>query len=256
MSYLQIRYGSAPLGKACSLQAVVPDGPGPHPAVYLLHGLSDDDSIWQRRTSIERYAETLGIAVVMLDGAKSFYCDLPNGAGDYERHILESIATCERLLRLRPERSARAIGGLSMGGGGAIRIALRHPQLFGSAHSHSGLFDPARYFAAGPAKMRKDWVGGALFAAFGPRLPASADPFKQARAAARAGKPLPALHIDCGSEDFLLDHNRRFHALLDRLGIAHTYVEHPGAHGWDYWDRHIPAALRFHAQAFGLKPAT
>jgi S-formylglutathione hydrolase FrmB len=254
MPLIHLNYHSQALGLASGLFAVVPERPGPHPAVYLLHGLSDDYTIWQRRTAVERYADELGIAVVLLDGGRSFFCDLPDGRGDYERHILESIATCERLLRLRPERSARAIGGLSMGGGGAIRIALRHPGMFVSAHSHSGLLDPAAYYRLPRAHLRKDWVGAALVAAFGARLPASADPFAQARAAVRSGAALPALHLDCGAEDFLLPHNRAFRDLLGRLRIGHVYAEHPGAHGWDYWDRHLPAALRFHCRAFGLIP--
>lgn len=63
---------------------------------------------------------------------------------------------------------------------------------------------------------------------------------------------LPALRIDCGAEDFLLDHTRAFHAHLDELGIPHEYEEFPGGHTWDYWDRHVQEALAFHAGVLGL----
>jgi putative tributyrin esterase len=67
---------------------------------------------------------------------------------------------------------------------------------------------------------------------------------------------LPALHIDCGTEDGLLDRNRRFHAHLDTLGIPHQYEEFPDGHSWDYWDRHVQKALAFHAGVLGTSSAS
>ena len=81
---------------------------------------------------------------------------------------------------------------------------------------------------------------------FGARVPASADVFKLALRA----KPLPRLHIDCGSDDFLIACNRKLHAFLERKGIAHTYREFPGNHNWQYWQERLPAAFDAHAAWF------
>ena len=63
---------------------------------------------------------------------------------------------------------------------------------------------------------------------------------------------MPKLRIDCGADDFLIEHNREFHAHLNKLKVPHEYAEFPGAHTWDYWDLHIREALAFHARALGL----
>jgi len=72
--------------------------------------------------------------------------------------------------------------------------------------------------------------------------------------AERADKStLPALRIDCGLDDFLLQDNRRFHQHLEKLGIAHEYAEHPDEHNWEYWDLHVQEAIAFFARVLGIK---
>ena len=67
-------------------------------------------------------------------------------------------------------------------------------------------------------------------------------------------KTLPDLRFDCGTEDFLLDHNRELKAFLDEKKIPHEYEEFPGAHNWEYWDEHIQEALVFLSRSLGIKP--
>jgi len=68
----------------------------------------------------------------------------------------------------------------------------------------------------------------------------------------RRGARSPKLKIDCGTDDFLIEQNREFHAYLGKIGVPHRYDEYPGAHNWDYWEAHLPEALAFHARALGL----
>jgi len=241
MSLLHLQYFSQALSKQSALYATVPDGEGPFPVVYLLHGLSDDYTIWQRRTSIERYAEDAGVMVVMLDGARSFYCDMKGSPGNYEQHILESVRVIDRLLPTIPTAQGRAIGGLSMGGYGCMKLGLKYPELFGSVAAHSGALD------ANAMLGNRDFTE--IHAVFGDVLDPADDCFALA---ARPG-PKPALYFDCGVEDFLLAHNRDFHAHLQRLQIAHTYHEFPGSHNWEYWDLHIREALAFHCVHFNAR---
>jgi S-formylglutathione hydrolase FrmB len=82
------------------------------------------------------------------------------------------------------------------------------------------------------------------------RAEAPTDPY--ALAATIDRRLLPALRLDCGLEDGLLEENRAFHRHLEQLGIPHEYAEFPGAHTWDYWDCHVQEAIAFHRRALGL----
>lgn len=241
MALAHVHYWSPALHKQSALFITLPDGDeGPLPVVWLLHGLSDDYTIWQRRTSIERYAQRHRVLVAMPDGGRSFYCDSALGA--WERHLLDSVAFVDRTFPVIAARHGRGIGGLSMGGYGALKLGLKHPELFASAHSHSGYLDPADPVALADVPEKRLVFGGGVAK--------GDDCFALARAHARRRGVKPALRLDCGHDDFLLDHNRRFHAHLVKLRVDHVYEEHPGAHSWDYWDAHVDAALAFHRRAF------
>lgn len=242
MAFGEFHYFSPALSKHTCCNVIFPEiegQNGPFPVLYLLHGLSDDYSSWQRRTSIERYVQALPLIVVMPDGGRGWYSDAPEGFA-YERAIInDAIGFIDRAFHTIPEKSGRAISGLSMGGYGAIKLALKFPDLFTSAHGHSGAYgfghglwrdeQPEFTRIIGP-----DALGGPQ------------DLWRIAENAAEG--ETPALRIDCGSSDFLIEQNRDFHGHLENLGIAHEYEEFPGAHDWPYWDRHIQSALRFHAR--------
>ena len=233
MSLLHVNYFSQALGKQSAMFVTVPDGEPPFRVVYLLHGHSDDYTIWQRRTSIERYADEHKVMVAMLDGARSFYTDARDGAFRYEQHVLESVRFVDSTFRTRPEAGARCIEGLSMGGYGAMKLGLKHPDLFGAIVSHSGVLD------LGASLSEKSSPEMQLI--FGQKLAPDEDCF----ALAARGQDMPAIRFDCGVDDFLIEHNRRFHAHLDSLDIAHEYEELPGAHTWDFWDRQVQEGLAF-----------
>lgn len=236
---IHLDYFSEPLGKQAAMQVVVPQKPGRHPLIVQLHGYSDDYTIWQRRTTIELEAERIGAAVAMLDGGLSFYTDAADGTGDWEKHILFSTELVERTFGVGGSRNRRAIGGLSMGGYGAMKIGLKHADRFGSVVSHSGVLDIGHWYAEckRPKQMQR---------IFGAKPKASEDPVRLLAGA----KPLPRLWIDCGTEDFLIAHNRRFQRLLMRRGVRHEYREYPGSHSWDYWQARLPESFDHHAAWF------
>ncbi len=241
MSFLSAQFFGKSIVKMASMYVILPPGKGPFPVLYLLHGLSDDHTIWHRRTSIERYVEGRNLIVAMPDGGRSFYCNDPRPAGlAYEDHIARDVVEfVDETFPTIPARRGRAVAGLSMGGYGAVMLALRHPDVFCAACSHSGALgfchSPHEIDGVDPAdilpRQRYDCY----------RLAA-----RMLRAAKGAGKKtMPALRIDCGTEDFLLQENRAFHAHLARLGIEHIYQEYPGDHTWEYWDQHIRQTLDF-----------
>jgi S-formylglutathione hydrolase FrmB len=183
--------------------------------------------------------------IVMPDSGRSFSCDAVNGPAYQSAFVKDLVPFIDRTFHVRAEKAGRCIGGLSMGGYGAIKLALQYPELFVSAHGHSGTYDFGHGFRDEEREAQLilgDYVQGG-----GPN-----DCYKLAAAC----KNPPALRIDCGVDDFILEHSRQFHAHLEKLGIPHEYAEFPLGHGWAYWDLHIQEALDFHARHLGMQPRT
>jgi len=250
MALCQLHYFSPALGKQTAAMVVLPESPDvkpPYATFYLLHGLSDDHTIWLRRTSIERYVEGLPLIVVMPDGGRGFYCDAVDGFAYDAAIAADLVGLIDRTFPTRADRSGRCVGGLSMGGYGAMRFALAHPDIFGSATSHSGAL-----------RFGHDPIGGdhpyaAEFARILGPTPAGGPNDLFALAAGIPKSDLPALRIDCGTEDFLIEDNRAFHAYLDQIGVPHEYAEFSGDHNWGYWDQHVQEALAFHLRVLGIE---
>lgn len=213
-----------------------------HPTLYLLHGLSDDHSIWLRRTSIERYVAPLGLAVVMPAVHKSFYTDMVEG-DPYWTFVSEELpAIASQFFPLSTQRSETFAAGLSMGGYGAFKLALRCPERFAAAASLSGAMDVTLLFD----KTRDPSYPILANRVFGSRkrLKGSEDDlFHLAEVLAKSHRPRPKLFQCCGTEDFLYEENLRFRDHLLRLGFDLHYEEGPGGHEWGYWDMMIQKVL-------------
>ncbi len=262
MALAELRYFSLALRKMTGAMVLLPeraDFEGPFPVFYLLHGLSDDYSAWTRQTHIEQYARDYPMIVVMPDGGRGFYTDAREGYAYDAAITRDLVPLIDRTFRTSAGRHSRVIGGLSMGGYGALRLALSHPDMFCSAVSHSGALgvgsrriDPDdrpdkefdEVFSEDPAAEFRRLFGDD---------PIGGPNDLSALSEAVAGKQPPALRFDCGSEDPLLEENRKFHRHLEKLGIPHEYEEFPGGHEWEYWDLHVQDALRFHARALGIQ---
>ncbi|HZS36184.1 MAG TPA: alpha/beta hydrolase-fold protein [Polyangia bacterium] len=225
---------SAALDRHVSYTAVVPDaGEPPFAVLYQLHGYTDDHRAWLHRANLLRHLARWPLVAILPSGENSYY------TGAIETFVMRDLpAHVRRTFNVRDGKAA--IGGLSMGGYGAIRLGLKYPDRFASIVAHSSRL-PAR-----DELPSLNWTRG---------LPLD-DLDVDALASRAAARPLPRLAFDCGTEDHLLADSRRFHALLTQRNVAHDYAEHPGAHTWDYWDAHVPRALELHAAALGLAPAT
>ncbi len=251
MAFATINYFSHSLEKASSMNVVFPDSPDaarPWSVLYLLHGLSDDHSTWMRRSCVERYTLGYPLMIVMPDGGRNWYTNaVEGGVGAYEDDLLKDvIGLVEKNFPVKADRAGRALGGLSMGGFGALKIGLKYPKMFASVHSSSGLpalcRDPEESKTLSPEFAR---IFG-LEPTDGPD-----DPF--ALAVKAKPRQLPAISIDCGDEDPFLSQNRTFHDHLLELKIAHEYNEHNGSHDWRYWDARLQEALVFHRKNLGIR---
>lgn len=250
MAVCEVHYFSSSLMKMTAANVIVPEGiKGPFPVMYLLHGLSDDYSAWCRRTSIERYADEWPLIVVMPDGGRGFYCDsLENPRGAYESAIVKDlIGFVDNTFPTIAKREGRVIAGLSMGGYGAMKLAVKFPDLFSACVSHSGALTFAHY----PLSRDDDWDKEFRLIVGDEPAGGENDIFALLEKAKTA--PLPAIRIDCGVDDFLIERNREMHGYLEGLGIPHEYAEYPGVHNWPYWDEHVQEAIAFFAGVIGLK---
>jgi S-formylglutathione hydrolase FrmB len=212
--------------------------------LYLLHGHSDDHTAWQRWTSIERYVEGLDLAVVMPAVHLSYYTDMTHG-GRYWRFISEEVPAVVRdMFSLSSNREDNFIAGLSMGGYGAFKLALTHPERFAAAASLSGALDIRERVRPDNPRNDKDRLIE-MHNVFGDpsKLPGSKhDLLALAKKVAR-GNIKPHLYQCCGTEDFLYAENIHFRDIVRKLPIDLTYEGGPGEHNWDYWDKMIQNVL-------------
>lgn len=252
MAFMDCHFFSETLGMSTSMYVVLPQGTqgqigmsgrvvgNKHPVLFLLHGLSDDHTIWMRRTSIERYAAALGIAVVMPNVHRSFYADMANGLR-YWSFISEELPRLARsFFPLAEEREHTFVAGLSMGGYGAMKLGLSYPERFGAVASLSGVMD-AQAFAYTRDLQEMSSIFGDLGSVPGSRN----DLFHLAARLAASGVSQPKLFQCCGTEDFLYADNVRFREHCRQLGLELSYEEEPGIHEWGYWDMKIKRVLEW-----------
>jgi putative tributyrin esterase len=231
MALIQCQFYSEVLEISASMNVILPQQKGRlFPTLYLLHGLSDDHTAWCRQTSIERYANARGLAVVMPAVNRSFYTDMSHGA-KYWTFVSEELPELARsFFPLSPKREDNFAAGLSMGGYGAMKLGLSLPERFAAVASLSGALDVNRLAA--------ERFGGDihLIVSDPSTIPgSSADLFALAENVAGSDS-IPMLYHCCGTEDFLYDDNVRFREHCRKLGLPLTYEEEPGDHEWGYWD--------------------
>lgn len=256
MALVECKFYSEVLGLSTSMTVILPQKTTTqigmsnvtrgklHPTLYLLHGLSDDDSIWLRRTSIERYVAEMGIAVVMPQVHRSFYTDMEEG-GKYWTFISEELPALARsFFPLSPKREDNFVAGLSMGGYGAIKLGLRKPKVFAAAASLSGALDMAHHFMnwEDPTAKTKEYEQ-----IFGKEDIAGThdDLLWLLQELDRSKGPKPALYQCCGTEDFLYADNQIFREACLETSLSLTYEEGPGSHEWGYWDTKIRDVLNW-----------
>ena len=228
MALLTCHIDSEALNVAATITVVIPQEVESPPVLYLLHGLTDDHTGWLRNTSIERYADEAGLAVVMPAVHHSFYTDEVHGHA-YWTYVSEELpALVHRLFRVsdRPEDTFAA--GLSMGGYGAVRLALSHPDRYAAAASLSGTLDIT--YMADREDRAAIWDR-----AFGGEIRPENDLF----ALLAAASSVPPLYIGCGTSDGLLDANERFIAAATGADVDLTTDLRAGDHEWSLWDAQI-----------------
>jgi putative tributyrin esterase len=208
-----------------------------YPVLYLLHGLYGSYDDWTKKTRLEEYSAGAEYIIAMPDADNSWYTnwykDPQNKFGDYL--VQDFFPEIEKRYRVAPGRENRLIAGLSMGGYGALKIGLLHPEMFRLAVSFSGALNPTTDMTA----QHPDFATQ-LNRVYGPTdspTRAENDLFKIASAA--NPQSAPYLYLDCGTDDPFITTNREFTSLLRSHKFAYEYHELPGNHNWVYWNERI-----------------
>ena len=287
------QFQSAALGVTKDYLVYLPAGydeaPGRRwPVFYYLHGLTGDETSWVRGGHLDEAADRLGLAaiVVMPDGDDGFYADsaraidydacMRDGTGLFIPQMQPRAKTCVRhhayetyltrdligdvdaTYRTIARRDARAIAGLSMGGFGALELAMRHPDLFAATASHSGvdalLYGGPHPYVPGKVVQSdvKTWgaavgeIGAWVRGIFGSEL-ASWQGYDPATLVAKLQPGQLAIYLDCGTEDsFALNDGAAYlHDLLLARHIDHAFFLGPGGHDFSFWIPRLPESLKF-----------
>lgn len=255
MAYLHVNFFSETLGREVSMNVLLPkrsramvhedpDGQYRCPLLLLLHGMSDNYTSWMRLTSIERYADMAGIAVVMADAGLSWYTDMAAGH-KYRTFIGEEVVNAARTMF--PVISRRYedtwIAGSSMGGYGSLAVGLTYPETFSKIGTIAPAADPTRLF---PGTELYGYIGrpnaywedifGDLAAFKGSKNDLEA----LAEGLIKDGRPTPPIYQIVGTKDFLYKVNTDYRDRLLAMGYPLRFEEVPDAyHDWGFWDQFI-----------------
>lgn len=249
MVFSDFHFYSEVLGIQTAAYVLMPDeqllrqSKQPVPVLYLLHGLSDDHTMWMRQTCIEQIAKDYRVCIVMPAVNRSFYMDMAHGA-KYDTFIAEELPRIiETYFPVGKKREHRFAAGLSMGGYGAMKLGLTRPGRYAAVASLSGALAMEKVFT------REDLKGSNylkemenIYGDEKSLLSGKGNLSKLAEKLMKTPEKAPKMYVACGTEDYLFHANESF---IDRFGKAFDidYFTEPGVHSWRFWNKHIELVL-------------
>lgn len=237
-----VTFRSAALNRDMPYRVVLPASVGAGQklqVVYLLHGGGGGFRDWSNYSDVARFAES-GRILVMPEGGSSYYTNAVSRPDDrYEDYIVNDlIPEVESKFPVATGRSNRAIVGISMGGFGAVKLTLRHPEVFAFAGGISSSIDvPRRAFSIKRLQQSRHY--NSIFGTSGSQTRRDNDPFILARSA--NPETAPYFFLTCGEQEGLLPPNREFAALLAQRHFRYEFHIRPGAHDWNQWNAWLPS---------------
>ncbi|ASN06247.1 alpha/beta hydrolase [Virgibacillus necropolis] len=257
MALIQCDFSSEVLSKSVSMNVILPQKSfsnvdqksksKKYPTLFLLHGFSDNHTKWTRNTSLERYSEDFGIAVVMPALDNSYYTDMKDG-NKYWTFLTEELPFVSRcLFPLSDKREDNFVAGNSMGGFGALKWGLNIPDQFAAIASLSGVTDMVFHLEKSRQESEENDKNKSLSLIFGNDgiTQTSNDLLWKLEQLDNTSQIKPLLYQACGTEDFLYEHNMRFFHKCEQTGFNLTTNFGPGDHTWKYWDQRIQDVLEW-----------
>lgn len=237
-----VKIYSASMGREIDCSVVIPEtiAQGEKaPAIYLLHGHGGNYRTWVKDFDTEKLADQYGVFIISPDGNRnSWYWDSPiDSTSKYETFVSkELVAYIDKQYPTIPTRDSRAISGFSMGGHGALYIAMRHQETFGAVGSMSGGVDILPFpkswemeqYLGTKAKYPKRWFEYSVMGQLHRLTSSSLE-----------------IIIDCGREDFFFEVNESLNKAFVYNNIPHTYIIRKGSHNLTYWQESLPYHVLF-----------
>ena len=219
-------------------------------SLYLLHGYGGNCNDWLVEGDAYAVSQQFGICIIMPNGNNDFYVDTPRSGKNMDTFIVsELIDFTRRLLPLSDKREDTLVGGLSMGGYGALHLALGHSDIFGGcvALSTPMVFEREMLRNLSDKPVFMGIMRGYYQEVFGDDLDILPDSDYNLKVISKklkeSGKEIPKLYLACGYNDRLKYGNREYSEFLDSIGYEHIYEEGPGTHEWAFWKPFIKKGL-------------
>jgi S-formylglutathione hydrolase FrmB len=263
MAYVDLNFYSYYLGMDTSAQVLLPEkrrqkpedrSNDTYPVLYLLHGHSDYDKCFIRKSNIELLVRNHDLIIVMPNAHRSFYTNARHGL-KYYSFVTEELSTImANFFHVSGKREDRYIAGVSMGGYGAMKIALNNPDKYAGVASISGTIDPLELLInskdiSAELPKNEDMYEN-LLNIFGSQedfYGSENEIIHVLRCLEKKNIEKPKIFQCCGTEDFLIQQNRRLNQVFNNeiKTIEHTYKEMPGTHNWIYWNKVFPEVMAF-----------
>jgi S-formylglutathione hydrolase FrmB len=244
MAFLTLHTVSKQLKMTTVISVILPDSPrmdepmANRKVLYLLHGLSDDATMWLRRSMIENYAERYGLIVVMPSVDRSFYCDDVHGQNYFTYVAKELPEYMHKVFNVSLSKQDNLIAGLSMGGYGAMKIALSFPEQYFAVGSFSGPLALEALAMIADEKVVHDFPF--LAQEFSNVSTTPLNPINLLN----KEKDL-RIYVSCGLQDDLIIASKMFEKKAKEQGVEATFVYPEGNHNWYFWDKQVNEFLHF-----------
>lgn len=259
MSVLQINKYSIALSRLITFHVILPDDAIPMmiegnknyerkpKTLYLLHGFSGNTTDWLYGSRIQELAMQYNLAVVLPSGENSFYLNGKGTGRAYETFVgVELPDYCTKTFDFSDKPEDNFIGGLSMGGFGAIHTALKYPKRFGKMFGLSSAM--IQYDIAGMKPGEKNEIADydyylQVFGNLEHLDTSENNPDYLIREKKKRGEKIQPVFMACGTEDFILKNNRVFRDFLNSQNVDLTYYESEGIHDWKFWNQYLEPAI-------------
>ena len=217
--------------------------PKPYRTLYLLHGLYGSDDIFLANTSIQKFAEDNGIAIVIPCGENSFYVDNPKAHAYYGEYVGQELLDITRnIFPLSHRREDTFIAGFSMGGYGAVRNGLKYHENFSKIGMISAALitdDIVNYTDDDNVLRSRDFYES-IFGDLDELKGSDMDP----KALIEGCANVPDIYMACGEDDFLFEKNSDFHEFLKDMDIDVDFVKASGEHTWEFSEKYIKEFIK------------
>ncbi len=256
MAFFNVEFFSECLKRCVSFKVVLPNDMPGQPVeqkelktLYLLHGYSNMNYEWVWNSNIVELAGKYRLCVVLPSGENSFYLDHEATGRKFGTFIGEELPLyVQRTFGVSDKRRDHFLGGLSMGGFGAIHTALKYPQRFAKTFGLSSaliMYEMEQFEPGMETPLANYEYYKLVFGDLKQLANHENNPEELVRRLKAAGGPIPEIYMACGSQDFLIENNRTFHAFLEKEQVDHVYLESPGAHDFVFWNTYLEPAIRW-----------